>query len=664
MIKGGDGLMHTSTTPGIWYKTYINDNAHSISMPRRVSDLLALHKNLLVACAPEGIYVLKSTYQNNCPTGVEINNHLNCLFSSNVSFYQDSYASARLLGSLNANYTYTWTFNGTAVNPTSLLDTLALYKPLSNGSFTVTVNAQGNGCPNYNDTKTFTNAQAYQPLPSNLPGTILCLGTPVILDMGAGADSYLWAILNTTGLNNPFTYIPVAPGTIQAYGQATVNGCVYQNTLVVTVTSPPNVFIDPTPACPKNMLDSMKLKAIIQGGLAPYQYAWCNGTLTYPNAELKGLTADLAFKTYTLTIIDANGCLGEDILSLNTFCDSIWPGDANNDLIANNYDILDIGLNYAYTGPVRVDNQIDWTPKYADNFTGNPVNFKINGYNIKHDDCDGNGVINAEDTLAVLQNYNAVHPVYKQLQVLQNGVPLSIQFVQSNPTNGSVVKAKVLLGSSSIPAANIYGVAFSVSIDTTMIVTGTVSCRTNNSWMKSGDPSFLHLKKELYNNERVDVALCRSTRTNISGGGEIAELEMIMKDDITGKQANTIQKPLLLNLSRILLINANGDTIAVSATGDTIAVTQEIGIGESVSNKLIKIYPNPVKDNLYLQMPNALVNQISIIAADGRVVQEERLNNTHAAYARINVSALPAGVYLIKVTSDGAVCWKRIVKAD
>ena len=42
--------------------------------------------------------------------------------------------------------------------------------------------------------------------------------------------------------------------------------------------------------------------------------------------------------------------------------DSVWPGDANDDGIANNYDVLTLGLGFTALGPPRQTTSTAWQP--------------------------------------------------------------------------------------------------------------------------------------------------------------------------------------------------------------------------------------------------------------------------------------------------------------
>ena len=82
-----------------------------------------------------------------------------------------------------------------------------------------------------------------------------------------------------------------------------------------------------------------------------------------------------------------------------TVSSDVWPGDANYDLVCDNLDILNIGVAFAESGPTRAGASNSWTAQPANDFG----NWFSSAVNMKHADCDGNGTVDYNDTLAVNQ---------------------------------------------------------------------------------------------------------------------------------------------------------------------------------------------------------------------------------------------------------------------
>ena len=75
----------------------------------------------------------------------------------------------------------------------------------------------------------------------------------------------------------------------------------------------------------------------------------------------------------------------------------VWPGDANSDGIANNFDLLAIGLSFGNMGIPRMNQSIFWSEHDAEDWE---TSF-VNGVNHKHADCNGDGTVLFDDIDAI-----------------------------------------------------------------------------------------------------------------------------------------------------------------------------------------------------------------------------------------------------------------------
>lgn len=79
------------------------------------------------------------------------------------------------------------------------------------------------------------------------------------------------------------------------------------------------------------------------------------------------------------------------------------------------------------------------------------------------------------------------------------------------------------------------------------------------------------------------------------------------------------------------------------------------GVSDVDKAKLL-LYPNPVKDNLKIGIDNADLESVTITNMGGQVVMTSKTNN-------LNLSSLPAGVYVVKATDKkGNVQTTKVVK--
>ena len=92
----------------------------------------------------------------------------------------------------------------------------------------------------------------------------------------------------------------------------------------------------------------------------------------------------------------------------------------------------------------------------------------------------------------------------------------------------------------------------------------------------------------------------------------------------------------------------------VSLWTGPISSTQILATGETSLEK-VAVYPNPAKDFININT-NSKVSKTSVYSTDGKQLLED-------SSSKINVSKLPAGVYLLKIDfADGKTSTQKIVK--
>jgi hypothetical protein len=78
---------------------------------------------------------------------------------------------------------------------------------------------------------------------------------------------------------------------------------------------------------------------------------------------------------------------------------SVYPGDANNDGMVDVRDILPIGLYYGKTGSSRLGGSNTWQKQF--------INEPWTPEQASYADCDGNGRVDSNDVIAIIQNWYA-----------------------------------------------------------------------------------------------------------------------------------------------------------------------------------------------------------------------------------------------------------------
>jgi len=85
--------------------------------------------------------------------------------------------------------------------------------------------------------------------------------------------------------------------------------------------------------------------------------------------------------------------------------------------------------------------------------------------------------------------------------------------------------------------------------------------------------------------------------------------------------------------------------------------------GSTIStNNGVSIFPNPANSWLYVSTNDQLVNLVEIMDVTGRVVRLHKPASESEKLIKLNTETLPAGNYLVRVTSEKGVSISKIVK--
>jgi hypothetical protein len=86
-------------------------------------------------------------------------------------------------------------------------------------------------------------------------------------------------------------------------------------------------------------------------------------------------------------------------------------------------------------------------------------------------------------------------------------------------------------------------------------------------------------------------------------------------------------------------------------------------LGASISPTLatqIQVYPNPVNDKLFIVMPEMLkIKRVSMINHLGQVLENWNTENT--SELELNITNYPKNVYLIKLETESAVFYEKVI---
>src|SRR5690606_7513161 len=119
------------------------------------------------------------------------------------------------------------------------------------------------------------------------------------------------------------------------------------------------------------------------------------------------------------------------------------------------------------------------------------------------------------------------------------------------------------------------------------------------------------------------------------------------------------QKHGLYNVSVLMISSCDGgDPVQYSVTLDAIGGTSI----EDINASDLKIYPNPSRETLNIEVDNALIQEITVSNVLGQTISVDKVN--HQSKHQLSVSGLSSGMYTLKlITNKGHLIRKfEVVK--
>jgi len=370
-------------------------------------------------------------------------------------------------------------------------------------------------------------------------------------------------------------------------------------------------------------------------------YTWLNG----PNTSTYNVIPYFS-DVYQVGATDINGCITHAAIQagINAGCADVWPGDANSDGVVNNLDVFELGLAFNQTGPARSFTSNAYVSQYATTWTGTVST----GKNKSHADCNGDGIVDNSDTLAISNNFNLTHSFKTFSQSANPEVYFVLQQPEIYINEWNVLD--IYAGTATEQLNNLLGLAFEVLIDSNYIEKGSYVKFTNSFFDNSQNIRF---DKEMRNSQKHFPANVRTDGQAQSGNGKIAELYIKIK---TGVQENSTINLFLDNISML-----TSSLSIESLAGGSVTVNMinnPNSLDEYFKNKLaVTLYPNPTSSQLKVITNSEKPVHFSIYNILGEALMETEISKGET----IDLSSFSPGAYQVICTSGKFSVAKKLI---
>jgi hypothetical protein len=477
--------------------------------------------------------------------------------------------------------------------------------------------------------------------------TIACAGS-LLLDFnlvgGSGNYTYNWtpaSMMNNSTIANPIMIV-TSDTWVELIITDTQQGCTASDSMYVYANT---AIIQTLELC------NNTVPLIAPQGSDVYQWSFTNSVgsttlLTFSGNQIIGtaLGTYVCFSYY-------QGCNAVThtftVVACGTGNDDVWPGDANSDGVVTNSDALYLGLAFNQNGPNRPAATLNWLGQPCSDWT---FNFAVNNVNLKHADCDGNGIINFDDTLAIDFNYLNTHNKFEGISAGGNP-PIWIQASPDTVGLEQAIDIIVHLGTAAQPVDSLHGVAFSLTFDETLLTQNGLSVDFDNCALGTAGTDVIAFQKNLFNDGMIDFAVTRNTLQDFQGYGPIAHLRIVTTDNLSGIHY------VALGIGGVVALTASETTVELTAIGDTVVIDpSKVGIDEAALAN-VSIYPNPATDVLNIAGLEG-AGTISIYNAVGQEMMAVPFNNSDRM--KLNLSDWVSGVYLVQIRTEKGVVMHKL----
>ncbi|WP_170110231.1 T9SS type A sorting domain-containing protein [Flavilitoribacter nigricans] len=340
---------------------------------------------------------------------------------------------------------------------------------------------------------------------------------------------------------------------------------------------------------------------------------------------------------------------------------TVYPGDANDNGIVNNIDVLYIGYSFGTPGPSRVLTDTDFEPQEA---AAAWSDFFPDGTSYASADANGDGLIGTQDLLTVFRNYGATRPPVipddfpeppdggSQLYMTEDGLPDLIQ-------PGTSFSIPIYLNDVNNPL-ELNGLAFSFEYDEQVVKE--VRLEWAMDWFRA-DSSWYGLQvPEALDEPQLDIAATRFGDNPVIGGGLLGRVNIIIEDDLIGLlPAPTDTIDVIVSIKKIRGIGKNFEPIPIGGDDYQFTVYHPDAKTNPVTDpdeRLFTVYPNPVQEELRIEAQK-IIKKIILYDLLGRpMLVESRLDSTEI---QLPVMDLPPGLYLLQVQTEGGISSREIL---
>lgn len=596
--------------------------------------------------------------------------------NNSVSGFSAQRPNMRLWRS-TAGWQYSWTPTATLNNPAIKNPTAT---PLVSTTYVVNVTDSISGCVSTSSVFVYVHPD---PTPSLGADTAICSNTVLTLNAGSGPYTYLWQN-NSTAQTFPVNSF----GTYSVTVTDVTTGCTGSDAILVGINAAPAFTLG------ADVTVCQGAQVTFAGPAGPYSYLWST------SASTVNITTGTA-GSYALAVTDAgNGCTSRDTVVLNV----------------NPLPMVALGNDTSVctaSGPLTLSAPVG-NYSYAWSTSASSMSINVNATGNYHVLVTDNATsCFKRDTIFVTYNASPVANLGSDTTFCSANGPITLtapagpyQYQWNNMSTGMTVQA----GSTGLYYVHVLdtitgcnasdSIMINVPASPSFVLTDTSFCGTqftingpagayNYSWSTSANTQSITVTTSgTYTLTVTDIAsgctgsdvstvnintaptvtVSGSSLTPCADDANVILTGTPAGGTFTGTSVTGNQFDPSFGAGTYPIVYTYTDVNGCTGTATvTITVSQCVGINEQSAASGMGIYPNPNAGKFVFTAADqhCASMTIELVTVEGQVILSDKHSNVQGNFTQeIDLNDFANGVYILRVTTDGAVYTNRVVKQD
>ncbi len=333
--------------------------------------------------------------------------------------------------------------------------------------------------------------------------------------------------------------------------------------------------------------------------------------------------------------------------------DCVFSGDLNNDGIVNISDVLVLGLNMGEAGEARVQSE-DWIPQNSSSWDFYQSKSTTD---LSYLDANGDGIVGEEEMDYIDSYFGNVHNLLPKSSYQTINTPITLVPQQTSVDSGEWLFIDIHLGDTENAFYDLSGVSFDFNINPDVIDSSTVVVDLfDESWFTYGAGTIQYWNQPTAGN--LQIGFSRVGQLGATGGGPIGTLGFIVEEGIEGFRLEDNIHTLPLSISNPQILDVHGNEYALPEYETSIDIHLNPSF-EPIS-QYVGLFPNPANDIVTIKSTKYSIESVELFTIDGILIQTYTFDPT--TQENINIQDLPAGAYVVKVTSNNQLLTQKLIK--